>query len=238
MKLSIIMPAYNEEKRIEGAIKRTERTLDQLGVDYEVIVVDDGSHDNTFEKAHKTARRSNNDHIKIIGYEKNHGKGNALKYGAMHATGDIIIFLDSDLEIPPEQIKRYLRLLKRGDILIPSKKHPRSKVDSPLIRRVLGRVFNILVRFLIGLKYRDTQSGLKALKANVLRKVMPKLTIDRYAFDVELLTVADLYGFKAIELPISVKMNGMIKIKEIIRMFHDLLEIAYRHKILNWYDGN
>jgi len=231
--LSLIMPAYNEEDNIGLVIKRVDDVVSQMGLRYELIVVDDGSIDNTRTTVEDYAR--NNGHVKVVGYKNNVGKGYALKTGFSHATGDLVLFMDSDLDIDPKQVGSYVKALKDADVIVASKRHPQSKVDTPLIRRILSYGFNVSVKLLVGLGLSDTQTGLKAVRRSALVGVFPKLTVKRYAFDVELLVLANLLGLKIVELPISVRLHNLFGVREVWRMFFDLLGITYRLRVLRWY---
>jgi glycosyltransferase involved in cell wall biosynthesis len=233
VELSLVMPAYNEGDSIEGAIDTLDCVVKDAGLRYEIVVVDDGSLDGTRLKAINYARR--NGHVRVVGYSKNVGKGYAVKEGFMLAEGDAAVFVDSDLEIDLERLSSYVEALQHGDIVIASKWHPESIVEMPLIRRVLGLGFNVLVRLMTGVKLRDTQTGLKAVRKSSFNEIFPRLAVKRYAFDVELLAVANLYGLKVVELPVSIRMRGLFHPKDVWRMFVDLLGIAYRLRVRRWY---
>ena len=233
VKLSFVMPAYNEGDCIEGALDRLDRVVKEAGQEYEIVVVDDGSVDRTRLKASNYA--SNNGHVMVVGYRKNMGKGYAVKRGFMKAAGDAVVFVDSDLEIDLEKVANYVEALRHGDIVIASKWHPESIVEMPLIRRILGHGFNVLVRLMTGVKLKDTQTGLKAIKRKAFEEVFSRLAVKRYAFDVELLAVANLYGLKVVELPVNIRMRGSFNPKDVWKMFIDLLGIAYRLRVLRWY---
>ena len=235
--LSIILPAYNEEDNIVKAISKVDEVASSLGFTYEIIVVNDGSNDGTEKRALEYAQ--NNNHIRVIGYPKNMGKGYAIKTGFMKAKGHAVIFLDSDLDIKPVRVKQYIQALDYGDIVIASKRHPNSRVEVPPLRRFLSRGFNLLVRLLTRLDVSDTQSGLKAMRKDSLEKVFSSLLVKRYAFDVELLAVANLCGLKIIEMPVNLKItNGLFDLKEIFKMFIDLLAITYRIRIKRYYQNH
>jgi len=231
--LSLIMPAYNEEDNICLVIERVDDVVRQMGLMYELIVVDDGSIDKTRAKVEDYAR--DNGHVKVVGYENNLGKGGALKAGFSHAFGDLVIFMDSDSDIEPKQVGCYVEALKDADVVVASKRHPQSRVDAPLIRRFLSYGFNVLVKLLVGLRLSDTQTGLKAVRRSALARVFPKLTVKRYAFDVELLVLTNLFGLKIVELPIDVRLRSLFSVREVWRMFLDLLGITYRLRVLRWY---
>ncbi|MEM3833352.1 MAG: glycosyltransferase family 2 protein [Thermoprotei archaeon] len=233
-KLSVILPAYNEGDTIQEAIGKIDRILKNVKLDYELIVVDDGSLDDTRMKAVNYA--NNNAHVRVIGYGRNMGKGYAMKTGFEHAKGDSVIFLDSDLDIDPRQIVRYVEALRFGDVVVASKWHPQSRVEMPLMRKFLSFGFNALVKLLTGIKLRDTQTGLKAVRRKSLERVFSRLAVKRFAFDVELLALANLYGLKVVELPVEIRLTRkLFSLREVWRMFIDLLGIAYRLRVLKWY---
>jgi glycosyltransferase involved in cell wall biosynthesis len=163
------------------------------------------------------------------------GKGYAVKAGFMQTTGEIVVFADSDMDIDLGAVPRYVDALENGDIVVATKWHPDSRVDMPLTRRILSHGFNILVRILTGAKLKDTQVGLKVMKKSAFVNIFPRLAVKRYAFDVELLAVASLYGLKIVEMPTQLRIRNSFNVKEILHMFVDLLGIAYRLRVLRWY---
>ncbi len=228
--LSFVLPAYNEEKTIEGSLDSLDRIVKDMQQHYEIVVVDDGSMDNTRGKAIEYA--NGNGHVRVISYDKNEGKGYAIKKGFMQSTGDAVVFVDSDLEIDLGIISRYIEALRYEDIVIASKWHPESVVEMPFIRRILSYSFNMLVRLMTGVKLRDTQAGLKAMNRSAFKDIFPRLTVKRYAFDVELLAVANHYGLKIVEMPVNIRLgNSFFHPREIFRMFVDLFGITYRLRI-------
>jgi len=231
--LSFVIPAYNEEESIEATLCTLDDAAKSKKLRYEIVVVDDGSSDKTSLRASMYARR--NGHVKIIRCIKNMGKGYAIKTGFMQARGEAVVFADSDMEIDLNIVSTYVEALQHGDIVIGTKWHPDSIVDMPLVRRILSHGFNVLARILTGARLKDTQVGLKAMKKKAFAKIFPRLTVKRYAFDVELLAVANLYGLKIVEMPTQIKMNGSFNLKEILKMFVDLLGISYRLRVLHWY---
>jgi dolichol-phosphate mannosyltransferase len=233
VELSFVVPAYNEENYIEGTLGRIDTIITSKPLSYEIVVVNDGSADGTLAKVRKYAGR--NGHVRVLSYEKNLGKGHAVKTGFLKSNGSVVFFADSDMEIGLEKILDYMEALKHGDIVIASKKHRNSNVQVPLSRRVLSACFNALVRLLTGVPLKDTQSGLKAMKKSAFIDVFPRLAVKRYAFDVELLAVANLYGLKVVEMPVNIKLEAKFNPKEMWNMFLDLLGIAYRLRIVHWY---
>ena len=233
VELSLVIPAYNEEVFIENTLGMLDTVIKSEQRQYEIVVVDDGSKDKTFLRAFNYSKK--NGHVKVIGYPKNAGKGFAIKTGFMQATGDIVVFIDGDMEIDPKTISDYIRALDHADIAIATKWHPRSVVRMTLGRKIMSRSFNVLFRILIGLNLKDTQVGLKAIRKDAFNDIFPRLAVKRYAFDVELLAVANLYGLEIVEMPVKIKLATSFKPKEIWRMFVDLLGISYRLRIRRWY---
>jgi glycosyltransferase involved in cell wall biosynthesis len=237
--LSIIVPAFNEGKLIFKTINEIENTMENLGLDYEVIVVDDGSKDNTYEEARKAAK--SNPRVKVVRKE-NGGKGSALKYGFNFCSGKLVTFIDADLDLHPRQIPLFIKYMKKynADVVVGSKRHPLSKIKYPSHRKFLSRVYQIIVAFLFRLNVRDTQAGLKLFKYEVLKEVFPKVLCKKYAFDLELLVNANHRGFKIVEAPVELnwqRVASRIKFKDIFRIALDTAAIFYRLRILKWYDG-
>jgi len=238
-KISIIMPSYNEGHHIYVNIKETQRTFDELGIKHEIIVVDDGSKDNTLNEARKAAK--GNSRLIVVKNTKNHGKGYSLKNGFKHVSGDMVLFLDADLELHPGQIQTLYDImeLREVDVVIGSKRHPDSRIEYPWHRRLVSSVYFFLVRLLFGLPLRDTQTGIKLFKTEVLKKVFPKMLVRRYAYDLELLVIAHHYGFKIGEAPVVLHLKekiGSVNISSIYWTWFDTMAIYYRMYILRYYD--
>jgi len=233
VEISFVIPAYNEANYIEETLFAIDSIIHNKHLPYEIVVVDDGSKDGTFRNANRYANR--NGHVRVLSYPKNMGKGYAVKTGFLNANGNIVFFTDGDMEIDFNNISEYVKALKCGDIVIASKRHKDSHVDVPFSRKILSLCFNTLVRLLTGVPLKDTQSGLKAMRKSAFTDIVPRLAVKRYAFDVELLAVANLYGLKVVELPVNIKLDRKFKPKEMWHMFIDLLGIAYRLRIIHWY---
>lgn len=239
-RLSVIMPAYNESLSIFHNLQETVETLYALGYDFEIIVVDDGSSDSTAIQAARLIS-GHPEVVRVVRYDKNHGKGNALICGASYATGDFIVFLDADMDLHPRQLPVLLEMLNSqgADVVIGSKRHPLSNVAYPAVRRLYSAVYYFLIRMLFGLPVRDTQTGLKVFKAKVLKRVFPRITIKRFAFDIEVLVNAHACGYKIVEAPITLTFQrpfGRIGKADITRMLVDTLAIFYRLYITRYYD--
>lgn len=233
VELSFVVPAFNEEDCIEDTLDALDAVIKDKNLPYEIVVVNDGSLDGTLAKVVRYAKT--NKHVKVISYANNIGKGHAVKTGFMKTSGDIVIFADGDMEIDLSTISRYLKALEHGDIVIASKRHLDSRVKVPLSRKILSISFNGLVRLLTGVPLNDTQSGLKAMKKSAFVNIFPRLAVKRYAFDVELLAVAHLCKLKVVEMPVHIKLDASFKPKEMWHMFVDLLGIAYRLRVIHWY---
>jgi glycosyltransferase involved in cell wall biosynthesis len=229
--VSLVIPAYNEETAIDKIVARVDQVLRETALRYEIIVVNDGSWDTTWKRALNLSMTNNN--VRVIGYDVNQGKGYAIIKGFLYSRGDAVIFID------PSQISSYFQALKYGDLVIASKRHPQSVVKVPLLRRFLSYGFHILVQLLTGLRIRDTQTGLKAVRRKALEPVFSVLTVRRFAFDVELLTIANLYGLKIIELPVKIRLTNLLFSPfQMWKMFVDLLGISYRLRVRKWYQSN
>lgn len=176
---------------------------------------------------------------------KNQGKGYAVRHGMKRATGDYVAFIDSGMEIDPNGISMLLEHMEwyNADIIVASKRHPVSVVKYPLQRQIVSVVYQVIVRLLFHLNVRDTQSGLKIFKKKCLEKILPRLLVKRYAFDLEMLAVAHHLGFERIyEAPIKLKYNfsdltHSASIANIINVLVDTLAIFYRLNILKYYDN-
>jgi dolichol-phosphate mannosyltransferase len=231
--ISVVIPVHNQETKISALLAKVKEILNSTLQSYEIVVVNDGSYDNTLQVLQKEELLDSC--IKIISYMPNRGKGHAVKTGVMQASGSIVIFVDGDFDISHNRIKEYIDELENCDLVIASKRHPQSKVYSPLSRKFLSRMFNLLVQLAIGIKIKDTQSGLKAGNGAVLRTIFGVMLVKRYAFDVELLTIATAMNLNIKELPIEIKLDHNFRIQDITKMLLDVAAISYRHRIRRWY---
>ena len=230
----MIIPAYKLEGKIGLTVRKVSSVLEKLGVVFEIVVVDDGSPDHTYEEASEAL---DGDRVRVLRYGRNRGKGFALLYGFRHCHGDLVVFFDGDLDIHEKQIAMLLRALDVSDCVVTSKWHRESKTVSTTYRKLLSIGFNLLTRVLTGLRLRDTQTGGKAFRRKVLEETLPLLTVKRYAFDVELLTAITAKGYKILEIPAfyPIILKRRFSTLEIFRMFLDLIAIAYRHRIKRQY---
>jgi len=238
-KVSVIMPAHNEEERIVLSVEETVETFEEFGCDYEVIVLDDGSIDETYKRALMVAGKYPNVFVKRN--MDNFGKGRALKKAFRFVTGNYIVFLDADLDLHPRQIQILFDVMrdKNADIVIGSKRHPGSTIHYPWHRKVVSAVYFFLVKIMFGLPIKDTQTGLKLFKREVLEKAFPRVLIKKFAFDLEILVVAHHIGYRIAEAPVVVKFNrflGRIGARSIWDTWLDTMAVFYRMYILRYYD--
>lgn len=239
-KLTIIIPAYHQVQTIRKDIQRIIRVLSQIRYPYEIIVVVDGYGDGTY----RVAKKIKSPHVKVTVYMKNQGKGHAVRLGMAKATGDYVAFLDSGMEIDPNGISMLLEHMEwyRADIIVGSKRHPASIITYPLQRKILSLGYQMIVKFLFHLDIRDTQAGIKIFKKKVLEKILPRLLVKRYAFDLEMLVVARHLGFTRIyEAPIKLTynftdMNHSATLLAVLNILIDTAAIFYRLNILRYYD--
>jgi len=230
--VSVVVPVYNQARNITTTISKIKNVMESSVSSYELLIVNDGSKDET---QRELQRYDTDKSIRIISYEPNRGKGYAVKTGIMNSSGNLVLFIDGDLDISPTIIKDYVEELSKTDIAIGSKRHPLSRVHTPPSRRFLSKSFNLLVKITTGIKVSDTQSGIKAGKGRSLKSIFSAVTIKRYAFDVEFLTIATILGLKISELPVQLEIDSGFKIREILRMFADVIIISYKHRLKHWY---
>jgi glycosyltransferase involved in cell wall biosynthesis len=178
IELSVVVPAYREGRRIFGNLTRLIGELEKLDVTYEVVVVSDGNTDMTVREA----RRVQAPAIRVFHYPMNVGKGFALSCGVDQSVGNLVTFIDADMELDPANISGFIQLMKSTgcDAVIGSKRHPMSQVAYPKLRRLQSAVYQLFVRLLFRLNVRDTQTGLKLFRRRVLEEAMPMLAIKRF----------------------------------------------------------
>lgn len=203
--------------------------------------------DKTFEEAKKLTKKY--PRITVFGYPTNKGKGYAVRYGMAHSKGQIIAFIDGGMDLNPNGLSMLLEHFEwyDADIIVGSKRHPASKLNYPWQRRILSFGYQQLVRVLFGLKIRDTQVGMKFFKRKVLEDILPRLLVKQFAFDIEILAVANYLGYRRIyEAPIEMQLefggNSIVTNKKMLinlwKMLWDTLAVFYRLRILNYYSNS
>jgi glycosyltransferase involved in cell wall biosynthesis len=235
-RLSVIVPAYREGKHIAQNLRRLISELDRLGTTYEVIVVSDGNSDDTVLEAESVVSSN----IKVVQYNVNMGKGYALRCGVSRSSGELITFIDADMELDPRYIKGFIAVMEsfECDAVVGSKRHPMSNVQYPPARRFQSLIYQLLIRVLFQVKVRDTQTGLKLFRRQVLEEIVPLLAIKRFAFDLELLVVARHLGYtKVMEAPVDLnyKFESTADLKATWNVLWDTAAIFYRLHFLHFY---
>ncbi len=227
MFVSIVIPAFNEELRLGSTLAKIKDYLDSRGFEHEVIVVDDGSSDKTAQVAEDFKGLS----LRVLKNEKNSGKGYSINRGMLEARGNLILFSDADMSTPIEFFDSFIEHHERGfDIVIASRAIDRSLVrkKQPFLREMMGRVFNLFVRLITGLPIKDTQCGFKSFKRQAVQTIYPKQTIFDFGFDVEILYIAKMRGYKIMEAPVEWYDSPASKVsalKDSFMMFFDLIRI-------------
>ncbi len=240
MYLSVIIPAYNEERRLPKTLEAIDDYLRQQSYDYEIIVVNDGSKDTTAEGVRGMSSVIKN--LKLIDNKMNQGKGAIVRQGMLQAVGEYRLFTDADNSTSIDQIENMWIEFKNGyDIVIGSRDVRGAVLDppQPFLRNViLGKGFKLFRKIIIGLwKIQDTQCGFKCFTGEAAGKIFPKCKINRFAFDPEILVIAKKLGYKIKEAPILWKNDpeSKVKFKGMIKMALDLVKIRL-NMIRGFYD--
>jgi dolichol-phosphate mannosyltransferase len=234
--LSVIIPAYNEVVNISICIQETMRALE--GMPYEIIVVDDGSQDAT--RAVAIAATGENSQLRVVGYNHNQGKGYALKSGFPFTSGDLVAFIDGDMQIHPRQIRELLEIMKTtgADVVVGCKRHAQSQVGYSSFRRIVSNGYLWLTRFFFDLNLSDTQTGLKLFRREVLERVWPRVPIKRFAFDLALLVGARRFNYQIVEAPVEISAyhgkQSRIGLRAIGRTLFDTLVVFYEASFWKW----
>lgn len=222
----MVIPAYQEESGIAEALRRLLAVLDDEGRVFEVLVVSDGSTDDTVAQA----RSVKHPNVSVLEYMPNRGKGYALALGVVETIHPLVLFMDGDLDLDPSVIPGYLELLDSGaaDGVIGSKAHPGSTVEYPWSRRVLSRVFRWLTRLLIGLDLGDTQTGMKAFRRDAMADTASRCDSQGFAFDLELLCRLNDEGAVIVEAPVILDFDftSTVKFSAGVGAIRDLIRVS------------
>ena len=206
MLISIIVPAFEESERLGDSVRRILSFIQNDNLAAELIIVDDGSRDNTAEIARQTCAEFPAITTKVIRYEQNKGKGYAVKIGLLEAKGEVALFSDADLSTPIEELYKLVEPIQNGefDVTFGSRALDRSLIGThqPWRREQGGKVFNFIVRTLTQLPFWDTQCGFKAFNMQKFRPLLKLMQIERFGFDVEFLYVANYKGLRLNEIPV------------------------------------
>lgn len=226
-KLSVIIPAFNEERRFGSKLGFVLEYFRKNYPDYELIIVDDGSTDNMAKVVSKAIVKDKSS--RMISYHPNRGKGFAVRTGVLASKGDTVLFMDADLSTPLTEIPKILKKLREADVVIGS----RGKSDAPFGRQIASIVFDQIKYLMVGLRrFRDTQCGFKAFRGDVARRLFAKSQVDRFMFDVEILYMAEEENLRIIELPVSWSdvPDSRVRFWEgVVNLFRDLWRIRHLH---------
>ena len=235
MKISVVVPAYNETDRIVPSLERIISYLQERHPDFEILVVDDGSADATAATVRQ--RFEGQPRVSVLSYGINRGKGFAVRHGMGQANGDLVLFSDADLSTPIEEIEGMLPLIENGyDVVIGSRAHAEADIRQrqPLYRELGGKLFNLMVRIVVMPELYDTQCGFKLFRRSRIAPILPNLCIDGFAFDVEILALAGAAGLRIAEVPV-IWINSRasrVRMSAALRASVDLIGIRARARQL------
>lgn len=228
---SIVIPAYNEGRRLAPTLDAMLLHVSQQRWLAEIIIINDGSRDNTGQVARNYARR--NSAVRVIENPGNCGKGYSVRHGMLNAHGDILLFIDADLASSIFESPKLLEAIGAGaDVAIGSRwLRPELQTERQSnLRQLMGRIYNLLLRLVLGLNYKDTQCGFKAFTRDAAQAIFSAQRVERWGFDPELLFLAHKFGFKVTEVPVVLAHADESKINPIgdgLRMFHEMLSVRW-----------
>jgi dolichyl-phosphate beta-glucosyltransferase len=228
---SIVLPAYNESERIAATLEKIFTYAERSGWQCEVIVVNDGSQDDTVPIVKQYAARHAN--LSLLENPGNRGKGYSVRNGMLHAHGDILLFSDADLSSPIAEAEKLLTAIKSGADVAIGSRWLRTELQiqpQPVYRQLFGRIFNLLLRIVLGLKFKDTQCGFKAFTRGAAQCLFPLQRVERWGFDPELLYLAKRFRLPVQEVAVEWSHREGTRInpfRDGIRMFGDVLKIRW-----------
>lgn len=229
MDLSVVIPAYNEALRLGPSLRQVTAYLQQRGESYEVLVVDDGSSDATAEVAESFAAEG----VRVLRQEVNRGKGAVVKVGVLASRGREVLLVDADLSTPIEELAKLRPHLAEAPLVLGSRSVQGSEVAQrqPFYREMMGRTFNLIIRILGIHGLHDTQCGFKLLAGDVARRLFAEMTIERFAYDVELVWLARRHGYRVVEVGVRWTDHPSSKVDPVsdsLRMLWDVLALRWR----------
>ncbi len=235
--ISIVIPAFEEQDRLGESVRKILQYIEAEKLSAELIIVDDGSNDKTAETAETVCAEFPDAQTKVIRYEKNRGKGFAVKTGLLAAEADIAIFSDADLSTPIGELPKLIEPIKSGefDLTFGSRALDRSLISThqPMLREQGGRVMNLIIKTMSGLPFIDTQCGFKAFNMQKFRLLLELMQIDRFGFDIEFLFVANYHNLRLKEIPVrwsDVEGSKVSVLRDTRRMISELRQIRRNAK--------
>ncbi|MFL6202075.1 MAG: dolichyl-phosphate beta-glucosyltransferase [Thermoanaerobaculia bacterium] len=228
--ISVVIPAYNEAERLGSTLERAVDYLSRRGLSYEVLVVDDGSRDLTVEVAEGFAGRG----VRVIRHERNRGKGAAIRTGVAATRGAEVLLSDADASTPIEELEKLQRWLPEAPVVLGSRAVAGADVrrHQPFYRELMGKTFNRIIRLAGVHGLNDTQCGFKLLEGNAAREIGAELTIDGFAYDVELVWLARRHGYKVVEVGVvwvDSPDSRVDPIRSSLSMLRDVVRMRFRH---------
>jgi glycosyltransferase involved in cell wall biosynthesis len=228
---SIVIPAYNESERIQSSLNKIVSFLSAQPWQVEVLVVNDGSRDNTAEIVRQFAAQHS--YIRLIENPGNRGKGYSIRNGMLQASGDVVLFSDADLSAPITEAPKLFREIENGADVAFGSRWLIAKMQTErqsILRQIAGRLYNVFMRVLLGLPYKDTQCGFKAFSRKAVDTIFPRQRIERWGFDVELLFLARKFRLNIVEVPVEWAHDDRSKINPLvdgIKMFGEMISIRW-----------
>jgi dolichyl-phosphate beta-glucosyltransferase len=230
--LSLIVPVFNEEKRFEKSLPEAHQYLLDNFEQSELIYVDDGSTDHTYDKLMEATALY--PRLRVVRSDRNYGKGHAIQSGFKSAAGSVLLFSDADFSTPVEETGKLLEVLTRGfDIVIGSRglRDSQVQVHQSIVRETMGKVFNLMIRLILPLEFRDTQCGFKMFTRAAAESIVSRMHIEGFAFDVEMLMIGKQLDLHICEMPVvwrNVRESKVHPVRNSIEMIRDLLRIRRR----------
>ena len=228
--ISVVIPAYNEADRLGATLRRAVEYLARRGDSYEILVVDDGSRDRTVE----VAEAFSGDGVRVIRHERNRGKGGAIKTGIIASRGVEVLLSDADASTPIEELEKLERRLDEAPVVLGSRAVAGADIrqHQPIYREIMGKTFNLIIRMAGVRGVSDTQCGFKLLRGDVARAIGSRLTIDGFAYDVELVWLARRHGHRVVEVGViwvDSPDSRVDPIRSSVSMLIDVIRMRFRH---------
>lgn len=229
--ISVVIPAFNEASRLAPSLRQALDYLARRGASYELLVVDDGSRDATAEVAEGFAGEG----VQVIRLERNRGKGGAIKTGMLASRGELVLLSDADFSTPIQEVEKLERWLAEAPVVVGSRAVAGSQIDQrqPFYRELMGKTFNRIIHLLGVRGVRDTQCGFKLLRGDVARRLASELTIDGFAYDVELVWLARRAGYRVEEVGVvwaNSPDSRVDPIRSSLSMLRDVVLMRLRHR--------